>query len=103
MIKISIGKNEDGFIVVECNGHANYSEHGTDIVCSAVSALVQAYIGALVNSDIETSHTLEPGHCKVISTLGGLRELRMLAIGLMQIEKAHPENVALTIDMDGVI
>jgi uncharacterized protein YsxB (DUF464 family) len=41
MIKVSIYKNADQLITgFSLSGHADYSEYGSDIVCSAVSALV---------------------------------------------------------------
>ncbi|MDF2514606.1 MAG: hypothetical protein K0S04_4472 [Herbinix sp.] len=41
MIKISIFKNAENLITgFRLAGHANFSEHGSDVVCSAVSALV---------------------------------------------------------------
>ena len=43
MIQVDLFKNERGMIVgYRVSGHAGYSEAGTDIVCSAVSALTQA-------------------------------------------------------------
>jgi uncharacterized protein YsxB (DUF464 family) len=41
MIKISIYQNEEAVITgFKLSGHAGYADHGQDIVCAAVSALV---------------------------------------------------------------
>jgi uncharacterized protein len=41
MIQVSIYKNAENLITgFSLSGHADYSEYGSDIVCSAVSALV---------------------------------------------------------------
>ena len=41
MIKVSIYKNDEGKMIgFRLSGHAGYAEHGQDIVCAAVSALV---------------------------------------------------------------
>ena len=41
MINVSIYKNADNLITgFKLSGHAGYSEHGSDVVCAAVSALV---------------------------------------------------------------
>ena len=41
MIKISIYKDAENLITgFKLEGHANFSEYGSDVVCSAVSALV---------------------------------------------------------------
>ena len=41
MIKVSAYQNEEGRIKGFCmSGHAEYADHGEDIICAAVSALV---------------------------------------------------------------
>lgn len=40
MVKVSIFKNKNGIITgFILSGHADYAEHGSDIICSAVSVL----------------------------------------------------------------
>lgn len=42
MIKVDVFKDKQGMIVgYKVSGHAGYSEEGSDIICSAVSALTQ--------------------------------------------------------------
>ena len=48
MIKIKIRKDQ---IIIE--GHSNYSEYGTDIVCASVSSIVITSINALLRFDKE--------------------------------------------------
>ena len=40
MIKIQINKTNNKYSSLIVSGHSNYDEHGKDIVCGAVSALV---------------------------------------------------------------
>lgn len=40
MIKVKILKNENKISAFDIIGHAEYDEHGKDIICSAVSMLV---------------------------------------------------------------
>ncbi|MGL4589575.1 MAG: ribosomal-processing cysteine protease Prp [Mycoplasmatales bacterium] len=40
MIKCQIKKDEKRVLEIVVSGHADYAEHGSDIVCAAVSALV---------------------------------------------------------------
>ena len=57
MIEISYTYNR-----ITITGHANYAEHGKDIVCSAVSALTQTLIESietLTNDTIE--YSISPG------------------------------------------
>lgn len=49
MTKVTITKKNDKFVQVECDGHTNYGERGEDIVCAALSSVVQtALLGLLV-------------------------------------------------------
>ena len=48
MIEITVQKKADNFQKVVCSGHAEYNVDGEDIVCSAVSSIVQtAALGML--------------------------------------------------------
>lgn len=43
MIKVDLFRNEQGLITsYKVSGHAGFAEEGSDIICSAVSALTQA-------------------------------------------------------------
>lgn len=58
MTKVTITKKNNYIQVVECDGHTNYGEAGEDIVCAALSSVVQtALLGLLavaqVNVDIK--------------------------------------------------
>ena len=49
MTKITITKHKNYIAEVECDGHTNYGEKGEDIVCAALSSVVQtALLGLLV-------------------------------------------------------
>ena len=41
MISILIVKSKQNIITVEATGHSGYAEQGSDIVCSAISTLMQ--------------------------------------------------------------
>lgn len=41
MIKITIIKKGENLIAIEATGHSGYAEAGSDIICSAVSTLIQ--------------------------------------------------------------
>ncbi len=50
MISVSIYKNAENLITgFRLSGHADYSEYGSDVVCSAVSALVINTINSIEN------------------------------------------------------
>lgn len=48
MIKINIKKDQ-----IKIEGHSNYSEYGTDIVCASVSSISITTINALLRLDKE--------------------------------------------------
>lgn len=99
MITIDIKRNDDNTTAVHCGGHAGYCS-GNDIVCAGVSAVVQAFVGTMINSDIATDYKMDCGYCKVIVGEGADRELKMLIIGLLQIQKAYPKNIILTYNFE---
>jgi len=41
MTKVKITKQNGHIKIVECDGHTSYGEYGEDIVCSALSSVVQ--------------------------------------------------------------
>jgi len=44
-LEVRVHRNKRGFITsFEVKGHADYAEHGSDIVCAGVSALTQAAV-----------------------------------------------------------
>ena len=47
MIKIQINKTDNRYSSLEVSGHSNYDEHGKDIVCAGVSAVVTGGLNAL--------------------------------------------------------
>lgn len=54
MTKVTITKRNNKIATVECDGHTNYGERGEDIVCAALSSVVQtALLGLLVVACVE--------------------------------------------------
>ncbi|MBQ8452062.1 MAG: ribosomal-processing cysteine protease Prp [Clostridia bacterium] len=54
MTKVVIVKKDNKIHEVECDGHTNYGEKGEDIVCAALSSVVQtAVLGLLMVALIE--------------------------------------------------
>jgi len=47
MIKIQINKTNNKYSSLIVSGHSNYDEHGKDIVCAGVSAIVVGGLNAL--------------------------------------------------------
>ena len=47
MINILVLKDNQNIVTIEANGHSGYSQQGSDIVCSAVSTLMQTLANGL--------------------------------------------------------
>ena len=44
MTKVTIEKRKGSIVKVTCDGHTNYGEKGEDIVCAALSSIVQTAV-----------------------------------------------------------
>lgn len=69
MVKVKFSTSEGKFVGVECLGHSGYAEEGEDIVCAALSSIVQtAVLGLMgvvgINIGYETDE--EKGYLKAI-------------------------------------
>lgn len=60
MIKVH-AKMQSGDILIECKGHADYAPHGQDIVCAAVSVIMQTALLGL-----ESLAATYPNHVEII-------------------------------------
>ena len=82
-------------------GHANYDDHGNDIVCAGCSGIVYALLGFLHNhegADLRLTASVESGET-MIHWHGGETAVEaafeMAVIGLAQIAKRYPDHVAV--------
>lgn len=82
---------------ITAEGHAGYAPRGQDIVCAAVSALLQTFVQSveeLTNCEIKSD--LRPGKA-VIEYEDETKETALLVesffIGVSGIAAAYPENV----------
>lgn len=83
-------------------GHANYAEHGKDIVCAGVSALVQALMGWAYDSgcEIECISRDSTNNELIVSCIGDKAveaAFTMTYIGLGQIAESYPDHLQITI------
>ena len=84
------------------NGHAGYSDKGTDIVCAGASALVQALVGWVENNDCEIECiSIDDNAGEVIIACSGGEDVAavfyMTAIGLEQMANTYPDYVEINI------
>lgn len=109
MIHIEIGRDQTGAIQqIELSGHAGFAEHGSDIVCAAVSSQVISIENSLtellnVATDVEVDD-IEGGYLKLIlptiESTTTQREvqllMRHLEFALQVTAQTYPEFVEIT-------
>ena len=101
MIKAIYHREEDAHLLM-LNGHANYADHGEDIVCAGASAVVYALLGWLENNSEDLGYVnadVHEGDVK-IACEGGEKTaavFEMTAIGLLQLADSYPDHVAIDI------
>ena len=58
MTTITIKRQHNSIIQVECKGHTGYARHGEDTVCASISAITQtALLGLLNVADVKVKST----------------------------------------------
>ncbi|WP_044640548.1 ribosomal-processing cysteine protease Prp [Risungbinella massiliensis] len=66
MIRITVERDRDGSVSrVTVKGHANYGEHGRDLVCAAVSGITIGMANAIEQLTDTTLHQPDDGEGKV--------------------------------------
>lgn len=69
MTKVKFSRKSGRFCAVECEGHSGYAEEGDDIVCAAISSIVQtAVLGLLQVAGIQVDYQTdnEKGYLKAV-------------------------------------
>ena len=67
MTTVKFGKSDNRIVSVECDGHTGYGVEGEDIVCAALSSIVQtAVLGLMRVAGINVEYTVrqEEGYLK---------------------------------------
>ncbi|MBN2260336.1 MAG: ribosomal-processing cysteine protease Prp [Clostridiales bacterium] len=106
MIQVKFFKKNGKFYYFESKGHADFDEHGKDIVCAAISVLAQT----LVNGILEIS-TIDPivevdeesGYLKcelpkdqsVLENIEIQTAFRIIKVGIEGISEVYDEYVEL--------
>ena len=73
MTKIVFQKQGEDFVRIECKGHTGFAEHGEDVVCAALSALVQgAALGVLRVAKVKAEYRVneEKGNLLLVIPTG---------------------------------
>lgn len=101
MIKIQVRRGPQGVAEFRVTGHAGFADHGQDIVCAAVSALVQtALLGLEKVADQPFAAEVRNGNVQCQLAEGGSDAnvkaqaiLETMILGLSDIAKEYPRFV----------
>ena len=98
MIEAEFSRSKIGFSLA-VGGHAEYSSGGGDIVCAAVSGIVYALAGYLVNEcEGAVIGALRSGCAAIECGFDGENAMRMAYIGLLQLALTYPDHVRVKCD-----
>ena len=86
-----------------CNGHADYSKRGKDILCSAVSALTLSCVNSITELTGDKAEVKEADgnlQCMVSIPVSPESELllKSLHLALTSIAEEYPRNVTVTVN-----
>ena len=100
MIKIQINKTNNKYSSITVSGHSNYDEHGKDIVCAGVSAIVTGGLNALIIADKNSiSYEVKDGYVNVdvlnIQNDNIQSIIDVIVIQLKTIEESYKKNVKI--------
>jgi uncharacterized protein YsxB (DUF464 family) len=105
-LKAHLYRRGGAFAGFTVSGHAGYAKHGSDIVCSAVSALTQAAaMGLSEFLNVCGELAVEEGHMR-LALRSGLRKeealqaeaiLQTLWLGLSGIREAYPGHLEIEV------
>ena len=86
MIRIQVTYREGKFIALKAKGHAESAPEGKDLVCAAVSAIIQGGILALSDGDEEYSLKREKGDLELKRLTDGMSEHDMTVIETVYVQ-----------------
>lgn len=106
MIRIDVKRDRIGFCGFSAEGHTGYAEHGKDIVCAAVSAILQtAALGVQhtngVVADVRTDAASLVLELRKVPDGQSRAEIeaiiRAMALGLAQLQSQYTQFVRLNL------
>ncbi|HOB64449.1 MAG: ribosomal-processing cysteine protease Prp [Clostridiales bacterium] len=103
MTKVKLFYSDGMLIGLEARGHSGYAEAGKDIVCAAISTLIQTGLLALTEvagAEVEKKEKDGYLYYKVISNNAITLEksdiiLKSIVVGLADIAKGYPSHIRL--------
>lgn len=108
MIKITFLTRDDLYVGLTSKGHAEYSDYGTDIVCSAVSSITQSLaLGILEVLGIKATYKVDESNGYLELGLPNIEDERLLDnsqvlfktafVSLKDIQSGYPSNIKVEV------
>ena len=110
MIRVTFHKKDHELVSFEMTGHADFSEHGSDIVCAGVSALAITTVNSIENlagfKPIVEVDEVEGGYLyvEVVRDVTKVQSqttqilLNSLLLGLEGIQEEYPNYLTVQVD-----
>ena len=101
MISVTLFKSNGKIVKVSAKGHSGLGAHGNDIVCAAVSTLVQTAYLAIKDAGGDTAYTRDSESGAFEFTVGNDNRhdcdviLRAMTVGLKDLTSGYPQNIKL--------
>ncbi len=95
MIKVEVTKKD-----IEITGHAMYDDYGKDIVCAAVSSIIQTSVESIASIN-EAAVDVKNTNDKLTIIINSHDEVTNKLINTMinllkEVEKKYPQNIKIT-------
>ena len=95
MIKVEVTKKD-----IEITGHAMYDDYGKDIVCAAVSSIIQTSVESIASIN-EAAVDVKNKNDKLTIIINSHDEVTNKLINTMinllkEVEKKYPQNIKIT-------
>ncbi len=98
MIKVLITSKNDYINSIEIKGHANFNEHGKDIVCAAVSSAVLTSVNLILSLNELVNYQENEGYVLIkVLKHDDLNDkiLMNLVNVLTELSKDYPKNIKI--------
>jgi uncharacterized protein YsxB (DUF464 family) len=108
MIKVTFYTCDNNYVGLTSKGHAEYSEYGTDIVCSAISSITQSLaLGILEVLKLKAKYTIDEDKGYLELRLPEIEDDRVLDnvqtlfktayLSLKDFQKGYPSNIKVEV------
>ena len=97
MIRVCLNREKADIRLTLC-GHANYAPCGSDIVCAAVSGMLYALIGYLINLGKGNFriNAVREGYADVLCGEEYTEQVKLVFLGLVQLAATYPGHISVS-------